>query len=400
MAVFIGNSLGNIANAATGTLIGFVGGTLAQLQDAIGDTIVGLAGNDTIVAGNGNDVINGGDGNDFIDGRFGLDVMDGGAGIDTMDVSFFGGAYVWDMSTGITNFSAAGEFAFNFENARTGAGADRITGNAANNSILLGAGNDTATGGLGNDSLFGGDGNDFIDGGSGLDLMDGGAGIDTMDVSWYGGAYIWNMSTGVTNFSPGESAFNFENARTGAGPDRITGNAANNSILLGAGNDSATGAAGNDSLFGDLGNDLLLGDVGLDFLSGGAGLDNLNGGLDNDRLAGGFNNDTLAGGAGLDRFRFDTAPNSVLNFDRILDFSSPSDTMELENAIYAALPAGALAATAFKINGPLDPTDRIIYTPATGNIFYDLDGSGAAASVRFAQVNPGTFVSFTDFFVT
>ena len=136
------------------------GGNLAQLQDAFGDTIVGLGGNDVVVAGNGNDVINGGDGNDFIDGRFGFDVMDGGNGIDTMDVSFFAGAYVWDMATGITNFSAAGEFAFNFENARTGAGADRITGNAANNNISLGAGNDFANGGFGNDSLFGGLGND------------------------------------------------------------------------------------------------------------------------------------------------------------------------------------------------------------------------------------------------
>ena len=155
MAVFIGNALNNTANAPGGVLVGFVGGNLAQLQDAFGDVIVGLGGNDVVVAGNGNDVINGGDGNDFINGRFGFDVMDGGAGIDTMDVSFFAGAYVWDMATGITNFSGAGEFAFNFENARTGAGADRITGNAANNNISLGAGNDFANGGFGNDSLFG-----------------------------------------------------------------------------------------------------------------------------------------------------------------------------------------------------------------------------------------------------
>ncbi len=105
MAVFIGNAVNNIANAPGGVLVGFVGGNLAQLQDALGDTIVGLGGNDFIVAGNGNDVINGGDGNDFIDGRFGFDVMDGGNGIDTMDVSFFAGAYIWDMATGITNFS-------------------------------------------------------------------------------------------------------------------------------------------------------------------------------------------------------------------------------------------------------------------------------------------------------
>ncbi len=181
MAVFIGNALNNTANAPGGVLAGFVGGNLAQLQDAFGDTIVGLGGNDFIVAGNGIDVINGGDGNDFIDGRFGADMMDGGNGIDTMDVSFFAGSYVWDMSTGITNFSAAGEFAFNFENARTGAGADRITGNAADNSISLGAGNDFATGADGNDQVFGGLGNDNLFGGNGSDSLFGDAGLDSLN---------------------------------------------------------------------------------------------------------------------------------------------------------------------------------------------------------------------------
>jgi serralysin len=189
MTVFIGNAANNTANAPGGVLAGFVGGNLAQLQDAIGDTIVGLGGNDVIIAGNGNDVINGGDGNDVIDGRLGFDVMDGGNGIDTMDVSFFGGAYVWNMTTGITNFSAAGEFAFNFENARTGSGNDSIIGTAGNNSISTGAGNDTVRAAAGNDSVFGGngvdtlsgdDGNDFLSGGDGNDLLLGGNGIDNL----------------------------------------------------------------------------------------------------------------------------------------------------------------------------------------------------------------------------
>jgi serralysin len=107
------------------------GASHRDLQNALGDTFVAQGGNDIVVAGIGDDVILGGDGNDFIDGRLGSDLMDGGNGIDTMDVSFFAGAYVWNTATGITNFSAAGEFAFNFENARTGAGADVITGNAA-----------------------------------------------------------------------------------------------------------------------------------------------------------------------------------------------------------------------------------------------------------------------------
>jgi Ca2+-binding RTX toxin-like protein len=297
MAVFIGNALANIANSTgAGTLIGFAGGSIALLQDAIGDTFVALAGNDTIVAGNSNDVIIGGDGNDFIDGRFGLDLMDGGNGIDTMDVSFFGGAYVWNMDTGITNFSAQGEFAFNFENARTGAGADSITGNSANNNISLGAGNDFAN-----------------------------------------------------------------------------------------------GASGNDNLFGDVGNDTLLGDRGNDTLNGGTGNDSVNGGVGNDRLT---------GGAGFDSFVFNTSPNTITNIDFITDFSSAFDTIRLENAIFTALPAGPLAAAAFRAGFvALDATDRIVYNSATGNIFYDPDGFGGAAQVSFARVLPGTAVNFTDFFV-
>ena len=294
MTVFIGNAANNTANATgAGTLIGFAGGNIALLQDALADTFVGFGGNDVVVAGNGNDAILGGDGNDFIDGRFGFDLMDGGNGIDTMDVSFFGGAYVWNMATGVTNFSASGEFAFNFENARMGAGADSITGNAAANSISTGAGNDRAFGGDGNDRLSGETGNDILAGGNGNDVASG-----------------------------------------GDGNDRLSGDAGNDSLFGGNGIDSVSGGDGDDRLSGDAGNDNL---------SGGNGFDSLSGGADNDFVNGGLGNDVLSGGVGFDQFVFNTAPNSLANFDRITDFSSAFDTIRLENAVYAALPAGALA---------------------------------------------------------
>ncbi|MGO4836999.1 hypothetical protein AB4144_32610, partial [Rhizobiaceae sp. 2RAB30] len=52
----------DVANASTGTLTGFSGGTVAQLQDAAGDTFNGGNGADTIVAGAGDDTINIGNG--------------------------------------------------------------------------------------------------------------------------------------------------------------------------------------------------------------------------------------------------------------------------------------------------------------------------------------------------
>ena len=75
MATFTGDSANNVANALTGILDGFTGGTLAELQDAIGDRIRGLGGNDTIVAGPGDDVIEGGEGSDTIFGGVGDDFI-------------------------------------------------------------------------------------------------------------------------------------------------------------------------------------------------------------------------------------------------------------------------------------------------------------------------------------
>jgi serralysin len=354
MTVFIGNAGPNIATTVPVALVGFIGGGPAQLVDAIGDVFFAQGGNDRVIAGNANDVILGGDGDDFIDGRLGFDFMDGGAGIDTMDVSWFGGAYVWNMATGTTSFSAAGEWAFNFENAITGAGADQVLGTAGNNRISTNAGNDFIRG-------LGGD--DTISGGLGGDNMDGGIGIDTLDNQTVPGNYSINMTTGVTNV-PGEIATNFENVFTGAGNDNVFGNAANNIIR------------------------------------GNAGIDQLNGGIGNDSLSGGLGNDILIGGPGFDTFVFNTPPNSVANFDRIIDFFSPQDVIHLENAVYTALPPGALAAGAFRIGGvAFDADDRIIYNIGTGDIFYDPNGAGGAVQTRFAHVNPGTPMNFTDFFV-
>ncbi len=55
------------------------------------------------------------------------------------------------------------------ENARTGAGDDRVHGNAAANAISAGAGDDRVRGGAGDDRLQGGAGSDWLIGGPGLD---------------------------------------------------------------------------------------------------------------------------------------------------------------------------------------------------------------------------------------
>ena len=46
-----------------------------------------------------------------------------------------------------------------------------------------------------------------------------------------------------------------------------------------------------------------------------------------------------------------------------------------------------------------DATDRIIYNSGTGNLFFDQDGTGAAAQVLFADLATGLALTNNDFFV-
>ena len=101
MAIFTGTTGIDTANASSATLTGFTGGSLAELQDVVGDIINGLGGADIISAGDGDDTINGGTGADVLSGAIGNDlfillggdfaageVIDGGTGTnDRLDLA-------------------------------------------------------------------------------------------------------------------------------------------------------------------------------------------------------------------------------------------------------------------------------------------------------------------------
>ena len=161
--------------------------------------------------------------------------------------------------------------------------------------------------------------------------------------------------------------------------------------MLLAGHDQITGGSGNDRLYGHTGNDVLRGAGGRDILLGDAG---------NDDLFGGVGNDVLTGGRGQDDFVFNTAPSGSTNFDRITDFSAVDDRILLENAVFTRLAAGGLAASQFVLGTQAqDANDRIIYQRATGTLWYDRDGTGAAAKVAFADLADGTALTAADFLV-
>ncbi|TKB77299.1 MAG: DUF4347 domain-containing protein [Nitrospira sp.] len=172
MATFNGTPNGDTADATNGTLIGFTGGTVSELQDATGDTFNPLAGNDTVVAGSGNDTING-FGRASNIGVAEADSLDGAAGTDTLVLA--GNSFI-DLATAndaqLTNVEVI--------NATTASGAvdlhlqsDGFIINSSNNPMTLtgSSGADTITAGSSVDTIRGGGGNDTITGGSGTDTV-------------------------------------------------------------------------------------------------------------------------------------------------------------------------------------------------------------------------------------
>jgi serralysin len=81
------------------------------------------------------------------------------------------------------------------------------------------------------------------------------------------------------------------------------------------------------------------------------------------------------------------------------DYSVVDDVIHLENAIFG-LPLGVLAAGAFRSGAAAgDAGDRIIYDPTNGRLFFDSDGTGAAAQTQFAQLAAGLAMANGEFVV-
>lgn len=155
--------------------------------------------------------------------------------------------------------------------------------------------------------------------------------------------------------------------------------------------EAATGGSGSDKLIGNMANNVLKGNSGLDQLSGSSG---------NDYLYGGIGNDLLVGGSGKDAFVFDSKLDTKTNFDRITDFNVKDDTIRLDDAIFLGLKRGVLKAANFHIGSKAkDSGDKIVYNQSTGELFYDRDGSGHGAQIKFATLAKGLKLTYDDFLV-
>ncbi len=338
MTNFTSKQKSDTANAATGTLIGFKGGTLAQLQDTTADrfsagggndTVVAASGNDTIDGGKGNDSLNGGAGNDTIIGGMGNDRIIGGPGIDSIDAgsnddtilvfqghgvdSIDGGSgtdlldlsgltssgAIADLAAGQWTLDSANATLINVEHITGGGGNDSINGSSAANRLLGGGGNDTLSGGSGTDTLDGGTGNDLLLGGANPDSISGGAGNDTIVIAAgeAGDTLAGGADTDLLDFSGLTTIAATVNLQAGTW---ATAASATQGTVSGIENVTGGGAA--DTLTGDSAANRLDGGAGNDTLRGGGGIDTIMGGGGNDTilLAQGEAGDNVDGGAGAD----------------------------------------------------------------------------------------------------
>jgi Ca2+-binding RTX toxin-like protein len=234
----------------------------------------------------------------------------------------------------------------------------------------------------GNDWISGARGNDYLEGFGGADRLNGGAGRDTL----VGGT--------------GDDTYYVDNARDvvleafGEGSDRVYASksyrlTASSSVEILSTSKASSKAAIN--LTGNALDNFVLGNAGKNILRGGAGHDDLDGG---------YGNDILSGGSGQDVFCFSTRLNAKRNLDRITDFSPGADLIELDGAVFRALPTGDLSLDAFRIGrAARDPSDRIVYDRSTGHLSYDPDGNGQLSAIKFAKLQSRLALEASDFFV-
>jgi Ca2+-binding RTX toxin-like protein len=382
---------------------------LASFQAA-----VSLKPGKAILGDNGSDELRGGTRDDYLNGRGGRDDLFGGAGDDYLD---------------------------------GGANRDRLFGNAGDDQLYGGAGNDDLTGGGGHDHLYGGAGNDrafFNVSRDGADSVNLGSGSDRVDVSSAAAGQVrltftsaevgdgkaldsgalanqdgglavrLQAENGSDGLKGGVSRFDDEGITflaSSAGltfdvRDLVSGAARGDRfevVTLGTKGADALKAVLSDRAYyfnAGMDNDQVTGGSANDFLVGGAGNDVLRGRGGNDKFIGGGGNDLMSGEAGDDAFIFNALLNASTNVDRISDFRSSDDTLQLDDAVFAGLAAGALDAGAFALSTSAgEADDRIVYDQSTGNLFFDEDGGARDDLTLFARLTNKASIAANDFLI-
>ncbi|HEX2804264.1 MAG TPA: calcium-binding protein [Sphingomicrobium sp.] len=397
------------------------------------DVLVGNDSANRIRGVYGNDYISGAGGDDVLAGEYGDDNINGGSGLDTVTYIYAFSGVTVDLAISAPQDTIGDgiDTLKLIENLTGSYYDDNLSGTGAANTIEGETGNDMLWGRGGNDILRGGSDDDILNGGTGDDRLVGGDGFDMASYAGSGSAVTVTLASVAAQNTIGagtDTISGVEGIIGSSYADTLTGNGSANRLDGGAGADTMTGGGGNDVYIVDNVGDVIVesGGGGTDTvfssvhyslgsdvekltLSGASNLNGFGNGLNNvitgnsgdNILGGGLGNDTLTGGDGKDRFRFDTALNSATNVDTITDFSVVDDTFQLDDDAFVGIGAlGTLNANAFVIgSSAADGGDRIIYDSATGDLYFDADGTGAGAQILFAHIGPGLGLTNADFII-
>ena len=343
--------------------------------NALDNALTGNAGNNTLQGGAGMDTLIGGAGKDTLDGGPGADTLAGGLGDDAYNVD--------DPGDVITESAGEG-----FDTVYTSLGIP--VPDHVESLILIGNGDIDLTGQQGDNILTGNAGANVLDGGRGWDKLVGGTGDDTYLVDQMGDVLTEAANAGIDEVQALVSyalGLNLENL----------------TLVDGAGNLDGTGNALANALTGNGGMNTLDGGGGNDFLWGLNGDDVLKGGTGNDEIYGGLGTDLLMGGAGNDRFVFDTDPGIGGNADWITDFVKGQDKLVLDDDVFVGIGApGALGLAYFRVGANVtaqDSDDYVLYDTASGNLYYDPDGSGFEGSLLVATLTGAPVLAVADIVV-
>lgn len=238
---------------------------------------------DTVDGTDLDDLVNtAGGGNDHYDGR---------GGTDTASYANASVAVTVDLAAGTASGITIGsDTLLGFEAVVGGAGADSISGTAANDTLQGGTGDDVLEGRAGGDSLVGGEGSDTAD------YSESNAGVVIRDNGFRqppgGGSYSMTFMAAGGGHAHGDILSSIENVIGSSFNDLLGGQSTVAGVLSGGGGDDQIRSAGaQDTLFGGDGRDYVGLHLGGGYADGGSGDDML-------VATGGFN--TLVGGAGDD----------------------------------------------------------------------------------------------------
>lgn len=182
--------------------------------------------------------------------------------------------------------------------------------------------------------------------------------------------------------------------------DRLEIHLGAGAVFSAKGFDFASWTDGADELvfLGTTGAEVLTGSVRDDIVEMGSGDDTVMGLDGDDWIDGGAGRDRLRGGLGADSFVLASQRSSR---DNIMDFTSGEDHLVIEAARFGAgLVAGPLLASQFVANAGgifTDGLQRFAYDLSTGRLYFDADGTGAAASVQIAQLGGRPVIGVGDF---